>query len=108
MPLNEFKDKHISAIARETLDEVPGQVTSFMAMHNIHPNPPQIEQSRSDGLYDNIDHGDEKKDEEINNMAVPTAHYGLPQNPYYNNYPTRNNSNGKEGVFTAPGFGPGS
>eukprot|EP00486_Rosalina_sp_Unknown_P001712 CAMPEP_0201567664 /NCGR_PEP_ID=MMETSP0190_2-20130828/8256_1 /ASSEMBLY_ACC=CAM_ASM_000263 /TAXON_ID=37353 /ORGANISM="Rosalina sp." /LENGTH=148 /DNA_ID=CAMNT_0047987915 /DNA_START=1705 /DNA_END=2151 /DNA_ORIENTATION=- len=121
VPFNEFKDKHISTVARETLEEVPGQVTSFMAMHNIHPNPPQIEESRSDGLYDNIHHADEKKDEmdhmnmnmNMNNndiapMVVPTAPFSQQpaQNPYYN--VTRNNSLGKEGTFTVPGYGPGS
>eukprot|EP00483_Globobulimina_turgida_P001647 UN01649 len=52
VPFNEFKMKHMSAIAKETLEEVPGQVTSFMAMHNIQPNRPKHEKQPSmDNMY---------------------------------------------------------
>ena len=52
VPFNEFKDCHFSVIAKETLEEVPGQVTGFMAMHNIHPNPPRnAKQATVDNIY---------------------------------------------------------
>jgi len=52
VPYNEFKNSHMSVIARETLEEVPDQVTSFMSMHNIKPNPPKhAKQSTIDNLY---------------------------------------------------------
>merc|ERR1712045_1097233 len=63
VPFNEFKNQHISAIARETLEEIPGQVTSFMSMKGIYPNPPQVEQSQSQGLYDNIYHNDDDEED---------------------------------------------
>merc|ERR1712154_634727 len=74
VPFNEFKNQHISAIARETLEEVPGQVTSFMSMKGIYPNPPQVEQSQSQGLYDNIhqnDDDDKKEKEEYEDKILP-------------------------------------
>jgi len=52
VPYNEFKNSHMSVIARETLEEVPDQVTSFMSMHNIKPNPPRNQkQNTVDNLY---------------------------------------------------------
>eukprot|EP01083_Nonionella_stella_P083739 231607_1 len=52
VPFNEFKKLHMSAIAKETLEEVPGQVTSFMAMHNIQPNQPKHDkQPTIDNIY---------------------------------------------------------
>jgi len=52
VPYNEFKNSHMSVIARETLEEVPGQVTSFMAMHDIHPNPPRVGRGKTvDNIY---------------------------------------------------------
>eukprot|EP01083_Nonionella_stella_P118158 352685_1 len=38
VPFNEFKNQHISAIARETLEEIPEQVSGYMSKNNIHPN----------------------------------------------------------------------
>ena len=38
VPFNEFKNEHISVIAKETLDEIPEQVTNYMARHKIRPN----------------------------------------------------------------------
>ena len=40
---NEFKEQHISAIAKETLDEIPEQVSNFMSSNGIHPNVPESE-----------------------------------------------------------------
>ena len=37
---NEFRDQHISAIAKETLDEIPEQVSNFMSSNGIRPNAP--------------------------------------------------------------------
>ncbi len=84
VPFNEFKTKHISAIACETLEEVPRQVTSFMAMHNLHPNPMPIEHSgqgiNDANLYSNVNENnnnnnividDEKKTDNYN--IAPTA-----------------------------------
>lgn len=108
VPFNEFKEQHISAIARETLEEVPGQVTSFMGMHHFHPNPPRDEPSSNvDNLYANInlDGNDEEEAKTENNFypdIVPTAPYG--QNPYYAT--NGNNSNGQEGAGTVPGANP--
>eukprot|EP00484_Ammonia_sp_Unknown_P019032 CAMPEP_0197029822 /NCGR_PEP_ID=MMETSP1384-20130603/9187_1 /TAXON_ID=29189 /ORGANISM="Ammonia sp." /LENGTH=636 /DNA_ID=CAMNT_0042459059 /DNA_START=16 /DNA_END=1922 /DNA_ORIENTATION=- len=52
VPFNEFKNSHMSVIAKETLEEVPGQVTSFMAMHDISPNPPRhAKQATVDNIY---------------------------------------------------------
>merc|ERR1712087_100661 len=52
VPYNEFKNSHMSVIARETLEEVPGQVTSFMAAAGIHPNPPRVGRGNTvDNLY---------------------------------------------------------
>ena len=97
VPFNDFKNQHISAIARETLEEVPGQVTSFMSMRNIYPNPPQVEQSKSQGLYDNIHHhhdDDDKKEPQYDDQVLPTAPYTKSgNNPYY-----------QEGKYTAPGY----
>lgn len=102
VPFNEFKTQHISAIARETLEEVPGQVTSFMSMQNIYPNPPKIEQSKDQGLYDNL-HDDDRKEPYADNMipnamVLPTAP-GI--NPYYQKESVTNN---EEGTYTAPGY----
>ena len=38
VPFNEFKNEHISVIAKETLDEIPEQVTNYMATNKIKPN----------------------------------------------------------------------
>jgi len=54
VPFNEFKQQHFSAIARETLEEVPKQVTSFMGLQNIHPKPPRIEQAVEENIYANL------------------------------------------------------
>eukprot|EP01083_Nonionella_stella_P092710 259600_1 len=75
VPFNEFKDKHMSAVAKETLEEVPGQVTSFMSMHNISPKPPQhASQPTMDNIYSALSVAPEMKQQE----ALPV--YGvLPQ-----------------------------
>ena len=52
---NEFKNSHMSVIARETLEEVPDQVTGFMSMHGIKPNPPKNARSNTmDNLYGEV------------------------------------------------------
>ena len=38
VPFDEFKNHHISVIAKETLDEIPEQVTHYMAAHKLTPN----------------------------------------------------------------------
>eukprot|EP00483_Globobulimina_turgida_P005045 UN05055 len=92
VPFNEFKMKHISAIARETLEEVPGQVTSFMCMHDIHPNPAQIEANASGAndanLYANLNIGGD--DEKKNDYIAASAPIKSPYTP------------NKEGAYTAP------
>merc|ERR1712087_701200 len=67
VPFNAFKEQHISAIARETLEEIPAQVTSFMSQQGFYPNAPLVQQSCDDGLYDNV--GDEAAQ---NANALPT------------------------------------
>jgi len=41
VPLNKFKNEHISKLAAETLAEVPNQLLSFMKLHKIAPLPPR-------------------------------------------------------------------
>merc|ERR1711881_680385 len=37
VPFNEFKDAHPIVFAKEVLEEIPDQVTSYMAQHGIKP-----------------------------------------------------------------------
>jgi len=37
VPFNKFKQAHIGALAKEVLEEVPEQITSFMTMKKLHP-----------------------------------------------------------------------
>jgi len=37
VPFNQFKQQHISALAKEVLEEVPDQITGFMTMKKLHP-----------------------------------------------------------------------
>ena len=94
VPFNEFKDKHMGAIARETLEEIPAQVTSFMSQQGFHPNAPLVEESRDDGLYDNVG-GDANGQSACVLPTAPVASFG--KNPYYETVP------GQEGTYTAPG-----
>eukprot|EP01083_Nonionella_stella_P084779 234765_1 len=92
VPFNEFKTQHISAVARETLEEIPGQVTSFMSMHNIHPNPPPVEASR-DAIY-----GGPNDANLYANVGGVDSYTLQPTAPMISS-----GSIGKEGAFTAPG-----
>merc|ERR1712228_220980 len=71
VPYNEFKNSHFSVIAKETLEEVPDQVTGFMAMHNIQPNAPRhAKQATVDNIYGALNNDqnefEEKKQDEFN------------------------------------------
>merc|ERR1711902_259361 len=97
VPFNKFKNQHISSIARETLEEIPGQVTSYMSQQGFHPNAPQVENSidmMNNDLYANIrdDEEDRKEtDRQYDNGIVinrPAPAFGdnnrgLDGNPYY-------------------------
>jgi len=37
VPFNQFGGAHISSLAKEVLEEVPGQITGFMSMKGLHP-----------------------------------------------------------------------
>ena len=91
VPFNEFKDQHISVIAKETLEEVPGQVQSFMSMHNITPNPPKhAKQPTMDNMYaalSGVNYGNE------DDMKQPPAAF----DPYSNN---NDNPQYSEGAIT--------
>ncbi len=68
VPFNDFKNQHMSAIAKETLEEVPGQVTSFMAMHGISPNPPRhAKQATMDNIYGALANDDSLNPNDIGN-----------------------------------------
>ena len=111
VPFNEFKNSHMSAIAKETLEEVPGQVTSFMSMHNISPNPPKhAKQPTMDNIYGALSIAPDDPDFNPNAMnnpymeemkqpevAAPAAYAPYGNNPQYS----------EGGITSAQPGGPG-
>lgn len=66
VPFNEFKDQRISVIAKETLKEIPEQVSAFMMANNIHPNAPRMSNN-------NNNNNDEQKTDNYNYYTMASA-----------------------------------
>ena len=93
----------MSVIARETLEEVPGQVTSFMSMHDIKPNPPRHARGATvDNMYGAVQ-GDQGADFNPNDPYLQQEEM-KEQSPFHSGGKTGNS----EGNIThQPGGGKG-
>merc|ERR1712032_254307 len=86
VPFNDFKNQHISALAKEVLEEVPDQITGFMTMKKLHPlrKGHLSKQSTMANIYE----GPSKMvRQETQANVYPNmqqqAPQGQPMNPYY-------------------------
>jgi len=55
VPFREFSHQHYTALAREVLEEIPGQLVSYMSSKGFRPNPP-TEASRRHLTVDHSQH----------------------------------------------------
>merc|ERR1719474_625005 len=87
VPFNEFKNQHISGLAKEVLEEVPDQITGFMTMKKLHPlrNKKGLQkQNTMNNMYEGP--STLVRVETQNNVYPNVAQQGAPNqpaNPYY-------------------------
>eukprot|EP01083_Nonionella_stella_P086550 240529_1 len=68
--LNQCKNQLISAVARDTLEQIPQQIVSFMSMRNIQPNPPRI----SHIYVEECEKGERRNNESFDDSEIYSEH----------------------------------
>merc|ERR1712087_865540 len=77
VPYNKFSNGHISALAKEVLEEVPEQITSFMSMKKLYPLQKKNAHLAKQPTMNNIYEGPSQLVQQI--VVAPNAYPNLVQ-----------------------------
>jgi len=87
VPFNQFQNQHISALAKEVLEEVPGQITGFMTMKKLHPLRNKGAMSKQPTMNNLYDGPSTLVNQQTQKNLYPDVKANAPQNqpvnPYY-------------------------
>eukprot|EP01083_Nonionella_stella_P054854 144770_1 len=101
VPFNKHKDGNIGLLAKAVLEEVPGQITGYMAMNKLHPLRRDDDRKQQDvmGVYDGPSAIIRNGTDYVQNM------HNQPMNPYYSNANTAQDPQQQPTGAGVPGAG---